>query len=373
MALTPYTISVWTGSVNESGSNGDVWVKFRRRDGNEVTGWIFLDDPAVDDFENGMVDTYYIELPAFGPPASVSVAFRPRGGNPSWFLKKITIALGHGTPSDPATAWGSFVFNQWYRNETTRPGPDSPYRPTRFQHRRWTDEELLESKAPFVTVDAESELPPPESTTQNPGESPKEGAITEATSAPFDFFSPRIAVTSLRLWRAYSYRGNQWSNLAEFQNRQIRDFGTIDVGSHGLVIGSTTRGGTFWLLGFGTNEMRVNRGTGSAFMMTFDMVTPQGFTGFMWYMDGGSHLESGACARTLRVAMANLTTRTVYFNQSASFTGEIARVPQSWLQDPPAQAVNPGDNVRVAVLISCIGAEEAQADTWFNISPSFHP
>lgn len=87
-ATTVYQVAVYTGDIPAAGTDGDIWLWVDGTAGR--SGWRFLDN-ANDNFERGSTDYFYLNLPDLGALSAAWIYFRPRGGNPAWFLNTVVV------------------------------------------------------------------------------------------------------------------------------------------------------------------------------------------------------------------------------------------------------------------------------------------
>ncbi len=80
-----YQVAVYTGDIPGASTDGDVWIWVDGTLGR--SGWRFLDN-AVDNFERGSTDYFYLNLPNLGVLSAAWIYFRP---GTAWFLNTVVV------------------------------------------------------------------------------------------------------------------------------------------------------------------------------------------------------------------------------------------------------------------------------------------
>ncbi|MBS0497771.1 MAG: hypothetical protein JSR51_09020 [Proteobacteria bacterium] len=101
-AAVNYQVAVHTGDIPYAGTDGDVWLWVDGTAGR--SGWRYL-DTAIDNFERGSTDYFYLTLPDLGWLSAAWIYFRPRGSNAGWFLDTVVV---NGR---------TFSYYRWLENE----------------------------------------------------------------------------------------------------------------------------------------------------------------------------------------------------------------------------------------------------------------
>lgn len=88
-SIVAYHTTVWTG--RQQGAGTDVPVKISLYGPNGGTGPHILedDDPATNEFADGSIDTFVLEVPDVGPLRHIRIGHDSEDG---WFLRKVRIA-----------------------------------------------------------------------------------------------------------------------------------------------------------------------------------------------------------------------------------------------------------------------------------------
>src|SRR3954452_19008866 len=87
-AATVYQIAVFTGDINDAGTDGDVWIWLDGTQGRSQ--WRYLDN-AEDNFERNKTDYFYLTLPDLGRLTAAWIYFRPQGNKAGWFLNTVVV------------------------------------------------------------------------------------------------------------------------------------------------------------------------------------------------------------------------------------------------------------------------------------------
>src|SRR5215218_4673314 len=87
-AATVYQIAVFTGDINDAGTDGDVWIWLDGTQGRSQ--WRYLDN-AEDNFERNKTDYFYLTLPDLGRLTAAWIYFRPQGNKAGWFLNTAVV------------------------------------------------------------------------------------------------------------------------------------------------------------------------------------------------------------------------------------------------------------------------------------------
>ncbi|MEW6403749.1 MAG: PLAT/LH2 domain-containing protein [Chloroflexota bacterium] len=103
-----YTIWAQTGNVEDSDTDGDVFITLLGSNGPGPR--LELDTEGYDDFEVGVRDWYYFTLPNLGEIHAVCVEHRYSGERNGWYLEEIQV------DSDEGESW-YFAFDQWLSDD----------------------------------------------------------------------------------------------------------------------------------------------------------------------------------------------------------------------------------------------------------------
>ncbi len=84
-----YSATVYTGSVDNAGTDADVYMTMYGKNGN--SGTKLLDKRGKDDFEKGSQDSYKLKSVDLGPLQKVKVWHDGSGLASDWFLDKVSV------------------------------------------------------------------------------------------------------------------------------------------------------------------------------------------------------------------------------------------------------------------------------------------
>ena len=101
---TTYRIVVVTGTVDDAGTDSDVFITLLGTTGNSNEREL---DNADDNFENGNTDTFSLEMDDIGDITQVRIRHNNSGHNPGWFLDRITVhnETSHKEYNFPCHRW----------------------------------------------------------------------------------------------------------------------------------------------------------------------------------------------------------------------------------------------------------------------------
>ncbi len=102
---TTYTITVRTGIIKNGGTNANVSIQLTGKN-KQKTGWLLLDIPGYNDFEQGDNDSSAKTTTDVGDIVEVCVKHDNSGSKPGWFLEDVTVQKYGGKQS-------YFYFGQW--------------------------------------------------------------------------------------------------------------------------------------------------------------------------------------------------------------------------------------------------------------------
>ena len=104
--LFPFEIVVRTSEADFAGTDADVYIKIKGKEGSSG-GWLYLDDDK-NNFEKGSTDTFYFNLPYMGSVEKAWIKFVPMGENSPWLLSTISVNYIHKT---------NFYYYDWIKKK----------------------------------------------------------------------------------------------------------------------------------------------------------------------------------------------------------------------------------------------------------------
>jgi hypothetical protein len=106
-----YEIALVTGSPENSGTNGEVWIKLEGAAG--ITGWIQFSRLSDRYFEPGSVAQGHLTFADIGVPEACYVALTGEGKPDSWFLETVELV-----DNESSHVW---EFGEWISTEQESP------------------------------------------------------------------------------------------------------------------------------------------------------------------------------------------------------------------------------------------------------------
>lgn len=103
---TSYAIKVYTGNVQNAGTDADVYITLYSEDGRN-SGERLLDN-SDNNFERNKTDMFTIEMQDIGAIRAVRIRHDNSGNRPGWYLDKIVV---HNNAT-PNCEW-TFPCNKW--------------------------------------------------------------------------------------------------------------------------------------------------------------------------------------------------------------------------------------------------------------------
>ncbi|WP_165975634.1 PLAT/LH2 domain-containing protein [Actinomadura rubrisoli] len=97
-----YEITVETGNIENSGTDANVSITLYGDDGS--AGPVRLDD-SRDNFENGAIDRFVIDLTPVGRMTSILIGHDNSGNKSGWFLNRVIITDRRETVEFSAYRW----------------------------------------------------------------------------------------------------------------------------------------------------------------------------------------------------------------------------------------------------------------------------
>ncbi|REF00729.1 PLAT/LH2 domain-containing protein [Thermomonospora umbrina] len=100
--MARYEIIVETGNIENSGTDADVSITLYGDAGS--AGPVKLDD-GRDNFENGAIDHFVLDLPAVGRLETIRIGHDNSGDKAGWFLNRVLITDPNETVEFAAYRW----------------------------------------------------------------------------------------------------------------------------------------------------------------------------------------------------------------------------------------------------------------------------